>query len=114
MVEWYCRYVSNPMEVQQIKEERKILSVNTTTNRETWFTTDAYDDITMAEECLSLPATPSHNVGPVSDAMMPYCHISARIVAPMYGKRGGGIEVATMEPVWLCGLWDFRFKDWNF
>ncbi len=113
MVDWYYRYISDSVEVQQVKEERKILSTNNTTKNETWFTVDRYDDVAIAEDKLALPVIPSHRVGPISSVMMPSCHIGPRIVDPGYGKKGGGIEVATMEPIWLCGLRDLQFNNWD-
>jgi hypothetical protein len=65
MPTWYYRYVSNPPEVKQIVDERKIQSVNPATNYLTWYTPTRYRDVDLAQEELALPYTPTHRLGPI-------------------------------------------------
>jgi hypothetical protein len=101
----YYRYFNSQEEAEQIIRQRRIQSNNPSG---TWWTTMRFDDPADAQEYLALPSTPRFRVGPIPDAMMPpFNQTSLRPVAIKYGRRGGGIEGRTREPVLLPGLYSF-------
>jgi hypothetical protein len=55
MPTWYYRYVSNPAEIKPIVDERKIQSVNATTNYLTWYTPTRYQNVDLAQQELAPP-----------------------------------------------------------
>lgn len=113
MPTWYYRYVSNPPEVKQIVDERKIQSVNPATNYLTWYTPTRYRDVDLAQEELALSYTPTHRLGPIPDMYVVNMDVPLRLTDPAYGFSGGGLEMATLEVIWLCGLWNFNPGTWD-
>jgi hypothetical protein len=105
----YYRYISDISERNQLVTERKILSMNATTGYETWYTPMRYDNLSIAQRELALPAAvmPIYRVGPVPENLIPPLTVGPRRVSPAFGHPGGGIEIATTDPVWLFGLWSF-------
>jgi hypothetical protein len=110
---WYYRYVSNPAEVKQIIDERKIQSLNPHTNRLTWYTRARYIDLAQAQRELAMPNRPTHRMGPTDESYLGSLHVSLRLCPPMHGFPGGGVEVATFDVVWLIGLWNFNPGAWD-
>jgi hypothetical protein len=55
MPTWYYRFVSNPAEVKQIVDERKIQSLNSHTNYLTWYTPTRYGNVNQAQQELAMP-----------------------------------------------------------
>jgi hypothetical protein len=113
MPTWYYRYVSNPPEVKQILDERKIQSVNPATNSLTWYTTTRYREVDVAQQELAMPYTPTHRIGPIPNTYVVSLDVPLRLAAPAYGFPGGGIEMATSDVIWLCGLWNFNPGRWE-
>lgn len=105
----YYRYICDISERNQLVAERKIYSMNPTMGFTTWYTPTRYDDPFTAQRELALPAAiiPIYRAGPVPENVMPPLTIGPRRVAPAFGHPGGGIEIATTNPVWLFGLWAF-------
>jgi hypothetical protein len=110
---WYYRYVSNPAEVKQIVDERKIQSLNARSNYLTWYTPTRYGDVDQAQRELALPYPPTHRVGPFPDTYLGNPHIPVRLAAPFHGFPGGGLEMATYEVVWLVDLWNLNPGTWD-
>lgn len=110
MLEFY-RYVSNPDEIKQMLEQRRIQSTNPK-GRITWYTTVRYDDPVVAQRELALSRAPTHRIGPIPADVMPSFDAGPRDVAPLGGKSGGGLEARTPSPVFVFGLWNFDTKDW--
>jgi len=110
---WYYRYVSNPAEVEQILDERKIQSLNPASNYLTWYTPTRYGDINLAQQELAMPYTPSHRVGPIPDMYVVSMPVPVRRADPAYGFPGGGFEMATSDVIWLSGLWNFNHRTWE-
>lgn len=109
----FYRYVSSPMEVNQVVKERKIQSMNPTTQYATWYTPTRYDDPHDAQRELALGKLPTYRVGPIPADEMPDFDIGLRAVAPAFGQPGGGVEARTKSPVWLFGLWNFGSQCWE-
>jgi len=105
----YYRHICDVRERNQLVAERKILSVNSASGYETWYTPSRYEDPLIAQRELALPAPiiPEYRVGPVPETAMPPLTTGPRRVAPAFGHPGGGIEISTRFPVWLFGLWSF-------
>jgi hypothetical protein len=102
-IEFY-RYLSDPDEVRQVIEQRKIESRNP---KGTWWTTYRFDDPVEAQEVLALASTPTHRVGPIDASRMPsFDETTLRPVASAQGQPGGGIEGRTTGVVWLFGVYD--------
>lgn len=105
----YYRYITDVQERNQIRDKRRIQSLNPATGFETWYTPVRYDDPRRAQRELALPAPdpPTYRVGPVPADELPNFAVAPRRVAPAFGHPGGGIEASTREPVWMSGVWDF-------
>lgn len=110
---WCYRCISDPSAVKQIRDERKVQSLNPRTNRQTWYTPTRYSHVSQAQQELALPQPPTHRVGPIADADLGSWAIPLRRCPPMFGQPGGGLEMATYEVVWLCGLWNFNPGTWE-
>ena len=113
MPTWYYRYVSDSSEVKQILDERKIQSLNLSTNHLTWYTPTRYPDVGQAQQALSMPVMPTHRVGPLADLFIGSMHIPPRLCPPDHGFPGGGLEMATYDVLWLSGLWSFNPSGWD-
>jgi hypothetical protein len=113
MPTWYYRYLSNPPEVKQLIDERKIQSLNATTNYLTWYTPTRYEDVNQAKQELSMPYIPTHRVGPIPDIHFGSEEVPLRLSSPFYGCPGGGLEMATRDVIWLSGLWNFNPGSWE-
>jgi hypothetical protein len=105
----YYRHICDVRERNQLIAERKIRSTNSGTGYETWYTPTRYDDPLVAQRELALPSPiiPEYRVGPIPEGLIPPLSVGPRRSAPAFGHPGGGIEIATKEPVWLVGLWSF-------
>lgn len=103
----YYRYISDVQERNQLVDERKVQSTNVTTQYETWYSPERYDDPDVAQQRLALPRPPIYRIGPIPENMIHPLTIGPHRVDPKFGQPGGGIEIATREPVWLFGLWSF-------
>ncbi|MGH8072346.1 MAG: hypothetical protein ACRERE_45355 [Candidatus Entotheonellia bacterium] len=104
---WYYHYIDDPAEVTQIKDDRRIQSMQPSANPLTWYTPTRYDNPSQAQQDLSMSKSPTHRVGGIPDAAMPTFHVSLRLAPAAHGQPGGGVEAATRDIVWLCGLWNF-------
>jgi hypothetical protein len=113
MPTFFYRYISNQKEADQIIEERRVQSLNTATQYETWYTPVRYDDAEQARQELAMYQVPGHRIGPILEVFLPPLRIQLRIVGPAYNNPGGGLEISTLEPVWLLGLWGFNPKKWH-
>lgn len=113
MPEEVYRYISENEEIEQIVRERRVQSTNAVTEYLTWFTPRRYETPAAAQEELALPHEPTHRVGPIASNLMPALEIEVRSVDPAFGQPGGGLEVATRNPIWLFGLWDFTTSGWE-
>jgi hypothetical protein len=113
MPTWYYRYVSNPAEVKQIIDERKIQSLNPHTNHLTWYTLARYVDLNQAQRELAMPYPPTHRVGPIDQSQLGSLHVPLRLCPPLHGFSGGGLEAATYDVIWLLGLWNFHPGSWD-
>ncbi len=102
----FYRYLSHPLEVDQVRVERKVQTTNPKAPG-TWYTPTRYNDPQMAQQELALPRLPTHRIGPILDDQVPDITIGFRRVMPAFGYPGGGVEVLVKGPVWLLGLWDF-------
>ena len=91
MPTWYYRYVSNPPEVKQIADERKIQSLNPATNYLTWYTPTRYQDVDLAQKELALPYNPTHRLGPIPDMYIVNMDVPLRLTDPAWTWifRGG-------------------------
>ena len=105
----FYRYLSNPSEIDQLRNEKKIQSLieGQPNPQGTWYTPTRYEYSADAEAELALPYTPTHRIGPVGADMMPDFDIPLRSVAPANQQPGGGVEARTKGVVWLLGLYDF-------
>ena len=84
MPTWYYSYVSNPPQVKQILDERKIQSINPTTNYRTWYTPTRYQDVLLAQQELALEYTPTHPLGPIPEMYVVNMDVpSASLTLPM-------------------------------
>jgi hypothetical protein len=113
MPTWYYRYISNPAELKQIIDERKVRSLNRQTNYLTWYTPTRYVDVHQAQQELAMPDTPTYRVGPIAETQLGTLHTPLRLSQPAHGCPGGGLEAATYEEVWLFGLWNFHPGRWE-
>ena len=104
---WYYHYIYESAEVMQIKDDRRIQSMQVSLNPETWYSPTRYDNPSQAQRELSILKSPTHRVGPIPDTAMPTFHKALRLAPADHGQPGGGLEAATRDPVWLCGLWNF-------
>lgn len=111
-VEFY-RFVSDRSEVDQIVHERRVQSRNPHSNYATWYTPTRYDNPDLALAELALPQCPTHRFGPISADALPGMDVYLRVVQPAYGQPGRGIEIRTSSPIWLEGLWNFRYAQWD-
>lgn len=105
----YYRYISNVVERNELVQKKRILSLNVASGHETWYTPTRYTDPAVAQRELALPAAvlPVYRVGPVPEDAISHLSVGPRRVSPAFGHPGGGLEIATKEPVWLFGLWSF-------
>ncbi len=103
----FYRYISYPVEIQQIVAERKIQSTNPSEGFATWYTPTRYNNPAEAKSELALRTLPTHRVGPIPLDELPPLDIGPRRADPADGEPGGGTEVRTRHPVWLFGLWAF-------
>ena len=105
----YYRFICDVQERNQLIAERRVHSVNFLKNFETWYTPTRYDDPLVAQRELALPASnpPIYRVGPIPETFMPPLRVGPRRSPPAFGHPGGGIEISTLEPIWLFGLWSF-------
>jgi hypothetical protein len=60
-----------------------------------------------------MPHTPTHRVGPIPDTHIGSMHVPPRLADPAHGSPGGGLEMATYDVIWLCGLWNFNPGGWD-
>lgn len=109
----FYRYLSDPWEVAQIKNERKIQTLNPNALG-TWYSPNRYEDPNEARKELALYTSPTHRLGPIPADQMPDFYIGLRPAAPYKGQPGGGVEASTKEPVWVFGLYDFSNNCYDF
>ena len=111
----YYRYITDVIERNQLVAERKVLSINTSTSHETWYTPTRYDDPILAQQELALPAPflPLYRIGPIPENAIQNLSVGPRRIQPAFGQPGGGVEIATRSPVWLAGLWSFALNDYD-
>lgn len=110
----FYRYLSSQDEVLQIINERRVQSRNSLTQYETWYTPKRYDNSDHARRELAMPLPPNHRIGPILEGYLPPLHIQLRVVGARHNCPGGGLEISTLEPVWLPGLWEFSpNKQWH-
>lgn len=107
----FYRYISHPIEVQQIIERRIVRTTNPFVSG-TWYTPSRYENPQGAQQYLSLPDEPTNRVGPIPIQKIRYFNIvQLRIVGPAYGQPGGGLEGCTTSIVYLFGLFNFSSGD---
>jgi hypothetical protein len=108
------RYISDPVEVNQITCERRVLSRNSATEHLTWYTTERLDTPDMARHSLALPVAPTHRVGPIPCDDVGLLQVPLRNAAPFGGHPGGALECASRSSVWLFGFRDLCGNKWEF
>lgn len=108
----FYRYFSHQEELLQVQRHKKLQSTNPATGGATWWTPTRYENPVAAQRELALSRPPKYRYGPVPVGNMPEMDIAFRTVAPANGQPGGGVEVRTMQPLWLFGLWDFAKDNW--
>jgi len=92
MPTWFYRYLSNPAEMKQLLDERRIQSVNPLTNYLPWYPPARYGNIDLAQRELAMPYTPTHRVGPIPDTHIGSMHVPPRLAWPAHGFPGGGLD----------------------
>jgi len=60
-----------------------------------------------------MPYTPTHRIGPIPHMYVVSMDVPLRLAPPSYGSPGGGLEMATSDVIWLCGLWNFNPGTWE-
>lgn len=99
-------------EVANTRKKREIITTSPVAQG-TWYSTDRFDDSSVAEQKLALSAKPTHRIGPILPEQMPDFIIPLRPVAPSSGKSGGGVEALVKEPIYIFGLWEFSTQNWE-
>lgn len=111
----FYRYLSNPWEIDQIINGRKIQSLDRQgqpSPKGTWYTPIRYEKDADAQQELALQYMPTHRVGPIPADKMPDFDIPLRPVATTPYGPGGGVEARTKGIVWLFGLYDLQKGTW--
>lgn len=104
----YFRYASHEAEIVQARDQGIVKTTNPYGAGHTYFTDVDLTDPVAAQHLLALPAEPKYSLGPLSEEQMPTFDIcSARVIAPAYGRLGGGIEYCTSGSVRLFGFFEF-------
>jgi hypothetical protein len=88
MPTWYYRYLSNPAEVKQLLDERRIQSVNPLTNHLTWYTPTRYGNVDLAQREMAMPYTPTHRIGPIPDTHIGSLHVPHASLGQLMGFQG--------------------------
>jgi hypothetical protein len=102
----FYRYISDPNEVVQWSQERKINTLNPKAVG-TWYAPTRYQTPDQAESELALPIRPTHRAGPIPADEMPDFVTGPRLSQPLFGQPGGGIEVLVGREAWIFGFRDF-------